>query len=59
MIIELNEDFDLNSIKSDKIKAILICLFTDQSLDEGDSVDGQFGGWWGDAISSNYSGSKD
>lgn len=60
MILHFNQ-LDLNQIKNPKVKAILICLFTDAraSEDELPEYIKQNCGWWGDSLEVSLNGKKE
>ncbi|MFV0626169.1 MAG: phage GP46 family protein [Alphaproteobacteria bacterium] len=53
-------DIDLTAIKDDKLKAILICIYTNAKVDEVELpfAGSPNGGWWGDAFEIKVAGRK-
>lgn len=60
MIINFN-NLDLSQIKNPKVKAILICLFTDRRATEEELPDytPENRGWWGDSVEVSVAGKKE
>lgn len=60
MILDFN-NIDLSQIKNPKVKAILICLFTDRRAAEDERPDyiAENRGWWGDSVEVSVAGKKE